>query len=58
MGCKKVSSLHHRASGKLWPWDDRVSVRQVVEGMLNEEQEDVDELADYKAGVPQVQGSV
>ena len=38
--------------------DDRFPVRQVLEGLLSEELEEIDELADYRAGVPEGTGSV
>lgn len=36
--------------------EDRFPVRQVLEGMLSEEIEEIDELADYRAGVTEGTG--
>lgn len=42
--------------GEPWPWHDRLPGRPVVEGIWSEELEDIDELADYRTGVPEGTG--
>lgn len=36
--------------------DDRFPVRQVLEGVLSEKLDEIDELADYRAGVTEGTG--
>lgn len=42
--------------GEQWPWDDRLPGRQIVEGIHSEKLEDIDELAGYRAGIPEGTG--